>query len=256
MGARGPGEIFPDVPCHECHGARLKPEALCVKIGGKNIGNRRVSVRKAGEWFTEIPKQLNAQQNEIGVRVLKEIRERLKFLVDVASITSRWPAPPARCPAARASASGSPRRSAPASPAFYVLDEPSIGLHQRDNARLLETLKRLRDLGNTVIVVEHDEDAIRTADTCSTSAPAPASTAATSSPKAMSTTHRRAALMDWKISNRRTQRAGARTQAALAPRAENRQRPRQQPQEHRRQDPLGLFTCVTGVTGGGKSTFS
>ena len=78
---------------------------------------------------------------------------------------SRWRAPPARCPAARASASGSPRRSAPGlTGVLYVLDEPSIGLHQRDNARLLETLKRLRDLGNTVIVVEHDEDAIRTAD--------------------------------------------------------------------------------------------
>ena len=122
-------------------------------------------MRKAGEWFTEIPKQLTAQQNEIAVRVLKEIRERLRFLVDVGLDYLTL---------ARASGTlsgGESQRIRLASQigsgltgVLYVLDEPSIGLHQRDNARLLETLKRLRDLGNTVIVVEHDEDAIRTAD--------------------------------------------------------------------------------------------
>ena len=122
-------------------------------------------MRRAGEWFTEMPQALNAQQNEIAARVLKEIRERLKFLVDVGLDYLTL---------ARASGTlsgGESQRIRLASQigsgltgVLYVLDEPSIGLHQRDNARLLETLKRLRDLGNTVIVVEHDEDAIRAAD--------------------------------------------------------------------------------------------
>ena len=159
-------KYFNDVPCKDCHGARLKPEALCVKIGGMNIAQvSDMSVRKAGEWVTELPKHLSAKQNEIGVRVLKEIRERLKFLVDVGLDYLTL---------ARASGTlsgGESQRIRLASQigsgltgVLYVLDEPSIGLHQRDNARLLVTLQRLRDLGNTVIVVEHDEDAIKTAD--------------------------------------------------------------------------------------------
>jgi len=122
-------------------------------------------VRRAGEWFETVPKALNAQQNEIAARVLKEIRERLSFLLDVGLNYLTL---------ARASGTlsgGESQRIRLASQigsgltgVLYVLDEPSIGLHQRDNARLLETLKRLRDLGNTVIVVEHDEDAIRLAD--------------------------------------------------------------------------------------------
>ena len=117
---------------------------------------------RAGEWFETVPKALNAQQNEIATRVLKEIRERLSFLLDVGLNYLTL---------ARASGTlsgGESQRIRLASQigsgltgVLYVLDEPSIGLHQRDNARLLETLKRLRDLGNTVIVVEHDEDAIR-----------------------------------------------------------------------------------------------
>jgi excinuclease ABC subunit A len=159
-------KYFNDVPCADCHGARLKPEALCVKIGGMNIAQvSDMSVRKAGEWVTELPQHLTAKQNEIGVRVLKEIRERLKFLVDVGLDYLTL---------ARASGTlsgGESQRIRLASQigsgltgVLYVLDEPSIGLHQRDNARLLITLQRLRDLGNTVIVVEHDEDAIKTAD--------------------------------------------------------------------------------------------
>ncbi|MGC1465756.1 MAG: excinuclease ABC subunit UvrA, partial [Pseudolabrys sp.] len=154
-------KYFTDVPCKACHGARLKPEALCVKIAGKTISDAaEMSVRKAGEWFTALPAELNAKQNEIGVRVLTEIRERLKFLVNVGLDYLTL---------ARASGTlsgGESQRIRLASQigsgltgVLYVLDEPSIGLHQRDNARLLETLKRLRDLGNTVIVVEHDEDA-------------------------------------------------------------------------------------------------
>jgi excinuclease ABC subunit A len=157
---------FTDVPCEACNGYRLKPEALCVKVGGLHIGEVSVmSVKSAAQWFTELPQRLTAKQNEIAVRVLKEIRERLKFLVDVGLEYLTL---------ARASGTlsgGESQRIRLASQigsgltgVLYVLDEPSIGLHQRDNARLLETLRRLRDLGNTVIVVEHDEDAIRAAD--------------------------------------------------------------------------------------------
>jgi excinuclease ABC subunit A len=156
-------KYFSDIPCAGCNGHRLKPESLCVKIGGKHIGEiSELSVLRAGEWFETVPKALNAQQNEIAARVLKEIRERLSFLLDVGLNYLTL---------ARASGTlsgGESQRIRLASQigsgltgVLYVLDEPSIGLHQRDNARLLETLKRLRDLGNTVIVVEHDEDAIR-----------------------------------------------------------------------------------------------
>src|SRR5712672_3509485 len=159
-------KYFSDVPCAACNGYRLKPESLCVKIDGKHIGEiSELSVRRAGEWFETVPKALNAQQTEIAGRVLKEIRERLSFLLDVGLNYLTL---------ARSSGTlsgGESQRIRLASQigsgltgVLYVLDEPSIGLHQRDNARLLETLKRLRDLGNTVIVVEHDEDAIRIAD--------------------------------------------------------------------------------------------
>ena len=159
-------KYFTDVPCDACEGYRLKPEALCVKVGGLHIGQvSEMSVKRAGEWFTELPKALNKKHTEIATRVLKEIRERLKFLVDVGLeylTLSR---------SSGTLSGGESQRIRLASQigsgltgVLYVLDEPSIGLHQRDNARLLETLQRLRDLGNTVIVVEHDEDAIRTAD--------------------------------------------------------------------------------------------
>ncbi|HEY1747387.1 MAG TPA: excinuclease ABC subunit UvrA [Xanthobacteraceae bacterium] len=157
---------FTDVPCEACLGYRLKPEALCVRIAEKHIGQvSDLSVKTAAQWFAELPDKLTAKQNEIAVRILKEIRARLKFLVDVGLDYLTL---------ARASGTlsgGESQRIRLASQigsgltgVLYVLDEPSIGLHQRDNARLLETLKRLRDLGNTVIVVEHDEDAIRAAD--------------------------------------------------------------------------------------------
>jgi excinuclease ABC subunit A len=159
-------KYFTDVPCSACLGFRLKPEALAVKVAGLHIGEAAaMSVKRAGEWFAALPQQLSAKHNEIAGRVLKEIRERLRFLVDVGLeylTLSR---------ASGTLSGGESQRIRLASQigsgltgVLYVLDEPSIGLHQRDNARLLETLKRLRDLGNTVIVVEHDEDAIRTAD--------------------------------------------------------------------------------------------
>jgi excinuclease ABC subunit A len=153
-------------PCPACNGFRLKPEALAVKIAGLHIGEvTNQSIRKAGQWFDALPGQLNDKQNEIAYRILKEIRERLKFLNDVGLDYLTL---------ARNSGTlsgGESQRIRLASQigsgltgVLYVLDEPSIGLHQRDNARLLDTLKHLRDIGNTVIVVEHDEDAILAAD--------------------------------------------------------------------------------------------
>src|SRR5260370_25641592 len=159
-------QYYTEIPCAACKGHGLKPEALCVRVGGLHVGEvADMSVRRAGEWFTQLPNALSAKQNEIAVRVLKEIRERLKFLVDVGLEYLTL---------ARASGTlsgGESQRIRLASQigsgptgVLYVLDEPSIGLHQRDNARLLENLKRLRDLRHTVILLEHAEEAIRTVD--------------------------------------------------------------------------------------------
>jgi excinuclease ABC subunit A len=155
-----------ETPCAACGGKRLKPEALAVKIAGHDIAQvTALSVSSAQAWYAALPDRLTAKQNEIAARILKEICDRLAFLVDVGLDYLTL---------ARASGTlsgGESQRIRLASQigsgltgVLYVLDEPSIGLHQRDNERLLGTLKRLRDLGNTVIVVEHDEDAIREAD--------------------------------------------------------------------------------------------
>jgi excinuclease ABC subunit A len=252
------GKYFSDIPCEACHGYRLKPEALCVKIGGKHIGEiSELSVRRAGEWFETVPKVLNAQQNEIAARVLKEIRERLSFLLDVGLNYLTL---------ARASGTlsgGESQRIRLASQigsgltgVLYVLDEPSIGLHQRDNARLLETLKRLRDLGNTVIVVEHDEDAIRLADHVVDVGPGAGvhggNIVAQGTPA--------------EVMNNPNSLTGKYLTGELSVEI-----PERRPPNHRRtikvinargnnlknvsaEIPLGLFTCVTGVSGGGKST--
>ena len=152
--------------CEACHGHRLKPEALAVKIGGLHVGQvTEKSIADAAAWFLALTGSLTPKQTEIAARILKEINDRLGFLVNVGLDYLTM---------ARASGTlsgGESQRIRLASQigsgltgVLYVLDEPSIGLHQRDNDRLIETLKRLRNLGNTVIVVEHDEDAIRTAD--------------------------------------------------------------------------------------------
>lgn len=153
-------------PCVACGGYRLKPETLAVKIDGLHIGKvSEMSIKNASTWFTDLSAKLSPTQSQIGERILKEIRDRLKFLNDVGleylSMSRN----------SGTLSGGESQRIRLASQigsgltgVLYVLDEPSIGLHQRDNARLLETLQRLRDLGNTVIVVEHDEDAILTAD--------------------------------------------------------------------------------------------
>jgi excinuclease ABC subunit A len=252
------GKYFSDVPCEACHGYRLKPEALCVKIGGKNIGEiSELSVRRAGEWFETVPEALNAQQNEIAARVLKEIRERLSFLLDVGLnylTLSR---------SSGTLSGGESQRIRLASQigsgltgVLYVLDEPSIGLHQRDNARLLDTLKRLRDLGNTVIVVEHDEDAIRLADHVLDIGPGAG-------------THGGEIIAQGtpaEIMHNPKSLTGKYLTGELSVDV-----PERRPPNHRRtikvinargnnlknvsaEIPLGLFTCVTGVSGGGKST--
>ena len=152
--------------CDVCDGQRLRPEALAVKLDGCHISQiTNMSIIDARDWFTRLPKTLSRKQKEIASRILKEINERLGFLVDVGLeylTLSRSSGNLSGGESQRirlASQIGSGLTGV-----LYVLDEPSIGLHQRDNERLLETLKRLRDLGNTVLVVEHDEDAIRAAD--------------------------------------------------------------------------------------------
>ena len=153
-------------PCATCSGFRLKPEALAVRIGDLHVGNVvRMSIKEASVWVKEIPKKLSNQGNEIARVILKEIEERLGFLnnVGLGYLTlSRNSGTLSGGESQRirlASQIGSGLTGV-----LYVLDEPSIGLHQRDNNRLLTTLKNLRDQGNTVIVVEHDEEAIRDAD--------------------------------------------------------------------------------------------
>ncbi len=152
--------------CGTCDGFRLRPEALAVKIGGLHVGLVvQMSISEALDWVKAVPGTLNDQKNEIARAILKEIRERLGFLVNVGLnylTLSR---------ASGTLSGGESQRIRLASQigsgltgVLYVLDEPSIGLHQRDNDRLLVTLKNLRDQGNTVIVVEHDEEAIRSAD--------------------------------------------------------------------------------------------
>jgi excinuclease ABC subunit A len=251
-------KYFTDIPCAACNGNRLKPEALCVKIAGLHIGQvAEMSVRRAGEWFTELPKHLTAKQNEIAVRVLKEIRDRLKFLVDVGLEYLTL---------ARASGTlsgGESQRIRLASQigsgltgVLYVLDEPSIGLHQRDNARLLETLKRLRDLGNTVIVVEHDEDAIRTADHVLDIGPGAGIHGGhivaqgtvddlVAAPGSYTGKYLSGALVV-AIPERRPKNA-RRVLKLVNARGNNLK-------NVTAEIPLGLFTCVTGVSGGGKST--
>jgi excinuclease ABC subunit A len=249
---------FTDVPCDACKGYRLKPEALCVKIDGLHIGEvSNMSVKGAAKWFTELPQRLTPKQNEIAVRVLKEIRERLRFLIDVGLEYLTL---------ARASGTlsgGESQRIRLASQigsgltgVLYVLDEPSIGLHQRDNARLLETLKRLRDLGNTVIVVEHDEDAIRSADFVLDIGPGAGIHGGhivaqggiadlIAAPQSWTGKYLSGELVV-PIPERRPKNPN-RVLKIIGARGNNLK-------NVTAEIPLGLFTCVTGVSGGGKST--
>ena len=246
-------------PCEVCKGKRLKPEALAVKIAGLDISQvADLSIAQAVAWFRALDRKLTAKQLEIAQRILKEIKERLGFLESVGLdylTLSR---------AAGTLSGGESQRIRLASQigsgltgVLYVLDEPSIGLHQRDNARLLETLKRLRDLGNTVLVVEHDEEAIRHADYLIDMGPAAGVkggqvVAAGTPDKVMQNP---ASLTGQYLTGirqipipllRRTAARGAKI-SLIGARANN--------LKNVSVDiPLGTFTCVTGVSGGGKST--
>jgi excinuclease ABC subunit A len=246
------------VPCKACNGFRLKPEALAVKVGAVHIGEvSQMSVRGARAWFDELPGRLTAKQNEIATRILKEIRERLHFLVDVgldyltlgrnSGTLSGGESQRIRL----ASQIGSGLTGV-----LYVLDEPSIGLHQRDNERLLGTLKRLRNLGNTVIVVEHDEDAILQADYVVDVGPgagihggrivSQGTPAEIMADPASLTGKYLTGEMGVPLPKRRKPQKG-RALKVVGARGNN--------LKNVTVDiPLGLFTCITGVSGGGKST--
>jgi excinuclease ABC subunit A len=247
-------------PCAACGGYRLKPQALAVKVGGRHIGEvTELSIRAANEWFADVPKTFTPQQTEIATRILKEIRDRLKFLNDVGLDYLTL---------ARGSGSlsgGESQRIRLASQigsgltgVLYVLDEPSIGLHQRDNARLLETLKHLRDLGNTVLVVEHDEDAILQADYVVDIGPGagvhggeivahgtPAEVMAT--PGSL-TAEYLTGTREIPMPAQRRRIDPKRALRVIGARANNLK-------DVTAAIPLGVFSCVTGVSGGGKSTF-
>src|SRR5690606_23297487 len=247
-------------PCPACAGYRLKPEALVVKVGGLHVGEvTEMSIRKASAWFSTIEEILSDKQKEIAARILKEIRERLRFLNDVGLDYLTL---------ARNSGTlsgGESQRIRLASQigsgltgVLYVLDEPSIGLHQRDNERLLETLKHLRDLGNTVIVVEHDEEAVLTADYVVDIGPAagvhggeviaqgtPAEVMANS--KSLTGQYLSGEMGIAVPAERRPGTKGKKIKVVGA-RGNNLK-------NVTAAFPLGTFTCVTGVSGGGKSTF-
>jgi excinuclease ABC subunit A len=246
-------------PCDACNGYRLKPQSLAVKIGGKHIGEvGDLSIRNANVWFEEIPRTFTPKQAEIATRILKEIRDRLKFLNDVGLeylTLSR---------AAGTLSGGESQRIRLASQigsgltgVLYVLDEPSIGLHQRDNDRLLETLKHLRDIGNTVIVVEHDEDAILQADHVVDIGPGAGihggRVVAQGTPEEVmaspdSLTGQYLTGIRQIPMPKQRRKAGNRVLKVTGARSNNLQ-------NVTAEIPLGLLTCVTGVSGGGKSTF-
>ena len=249
-----------DQPCEACTGYRLKPQALAVKIDRLHIGQvSDMSIREACHWFATLPAKLTPKQNEIAERILKEIRERLNFLNDVGLDYLTL---------ARASGTlsgGESQRIRLASQigsgltgVLYVLDEPSIGLHQRDNARLLETLDRLRDLGNSVIVVEHDEEAILTADHVVDMGPGAGihggEVVAEGTPEQVMANPQSLTgqyLTGFKqipMPKERRKPTRGRRLTVIGARANN--------LKNITVDiPLGLFTAVTGVSGGGKSTF-
>jgi excinuclease ABC subunit A len=247
--------------CETCNGARLKPEALAVKIAGLNISQTtEFSIGDAVKWFLELAPKLTPQQREIGARILKEINERLGFLnnVGLSYLTLNR--------TSGTLSGGESQRIRLASQigsgltgVLYVLDEPSIGLHQRDNERLLKTLNRLRDLGNTVLVVEHDEDAIRSADYLVDMGPGAGAhggnVVAQGTPEEVM--RNSASLTGQYLSGfrqvpipkvrREPPAKGGRWLTIKGAKENNLQ-------NVTASIPLGTFTCVTGVSGSGKST--
>jgi excinuclease ABC subunit A len=248
-----------DAPCEECKGFRLKPQALSVKIDSKHIGEAtRLSIRAANEWFGGLPGKLTAKQNEIATRILKEIRERLRFLNDVGLdylALSRNSGTLSGGESQRirlASQIGSGLTGV-----LYVLDEPSIGLHQRDNARLIGTLKHLRDLGNSVLVVEHDEDAILQADHVIDIGPGAGvhggEIIAEGTPAEIMA-HRESLTGQYLTGKRAIPIPVERRKISKERRLTIRGARGNNLKGVTASIPLGCFTCVTGVSGGGKST--
>ena len=245
--------------CEDCGGFRLKPAALAVKVGGKHIGEvSDLSILEAAQWFRALDARLKPKEREIAARILKEINERLGFLVNVGLeylTLSRGSGTLSGGESQRirlASQIGSGLTGV-----LYVLDEPSIGLHQRDNRRLLDTLRRLRDLGNTVLVVEHDEEAIRSADYLVDMGPGAGThggrVVAQGLPEdVMRSTESITAqyLTGFKqipVPARRRPVQGMPKLTVVGARANNLAGVSVD-------FPLGVFTCVTGVSGGGKSS--
>jgi excinuclease ABC subunit A len=246
--------------CGACNGYRLRPEALAVKIAGLHVGELvQMSIRQALDWADRVPASLTAQKNEIARAILKEIRERLGFLVNVGLdylTLSRNSGTLSGGESQRirlASQIGSGLTGV-----LYVLDEPSIGLHQRDNGRLLQTLRNLRDQGNTVIVVEHDEEAIRTADHVLDIGPGAGvhggRVVAQGTPEEIAADP--ASITGQYLTGSREigvprdRRPGngkvIRVEGATGNNLKN----------VTAEFPLGTFTCITGVSGGGKSTLT
>ena len=245
--------------CTACNGFRLKPEALAVRVAEMHAGEAaQMSIAGARDWFAALPERLTAKQMEIAGRILKEINERLGFLVNVGLdylTLSRNSGTLSGGESQRirlASQIGSGLTGV-----LYVLDEPSIGLHQRDNRRLLDTLERLRDLGNTVIVVEHDEEAIRDADWLIDMGPRAGvhgGEVVAIGPPARVFQAPGSLTADY-ITGRKEIPVPARRRAGPGGRAVIvRGAAANNLQEIDAAFPLGVFTCVTGVSGGGKST--
>ncbi|WP_170528433.1 excinuclease ABC subunit UvrA [Ruegeria arenilitoris] len=247
-------------PCHTCEGYRLRPEALAVKIAGLHVGQVvEMSIKEALAWVEDAPNHLSAQKNEIARAILKEIRERLGFLNNVGLeylTLSR---------SSGTLSGGESQRIRLASQigsgltgVLYVLDEPSIGLHQRDNDRLLGTLKNLRDQGNTVIVVEHDEEAIREADYVFDIGPGAGvhggQVVSNGTPEQIAADA--ASITGQYLSGVREisvpaeRRKGNKKKVTVVKASGNNLK------DVTAEFPLGKFVCVTGVSGGGKSTLT
>ena len=246
--------------CGTCGGYRLRAEALAIKIGPAHVGQVvQMSIKEAYDWCVTVPDSLSKQKNEIAVAILKEIRERLGFLNNVgldyltlarnSGTLSGGESQRIRL----ASQIGSGLQGV-----LYVLDEPSIGLHQRDNDRLLTTLKNLRDQGNTVIVVEHDEEAIREADYVFDIGPGAGvhggQVVAQGTPAEIMANEN--SITGLYLTGKReiavptTRRKGKGKKITVVKASGNNL------QDVTADFPLGMFVCVTGVSGGGKSTLT
>lgn len=255
------GRYQSDTPCETCHGKRLKPEALAVKIDAMDIAEvSMLAIRPARDWFASLEGKLTDKQMEIARRILKEINDRLRFLVDVGLDylnLSRGSGTLSGGESQRirlASQIGSGLTGV-----LYVLDEPSIGLHQRDNTRLLTSLQGLRDLGNSVLVVEHDEEAILTADYVIDMGPAAGvhggEIVAQGKPDEIMANPNSVTGMyltgarEIEVPEERRPISKKKVLKVVGATGNNLK-------NVTAEIPVGTFTCITGVSGGGKSTFT